>query len=376
MANSKIDYRCAVAVNVAIQAVGVASGVALMGAQGWSATTIAMAWAIQVLCAATGEAFAYFVLPVRLRQTHSLARRARRVGVVGSAGIVMTVLALLNQKSGLLAGIGTSAPQYLPLVVLLGASDEAIVSFVRYLSAAMVGIAIAGALVVAITASYWRVAPAREIARLHRGRAATATQDLVVVFVVPLVATTIFAMFGNRHAAILANALTLAAVLADLPFWISARISRELTPKSAVRSLKWKIGSVLTLGLVCASTLSSIVWNALGQGLAAAFAGLVTMVLMLVATSWVFWRQSLVWTSIDPAQPIDRVKWITQLFVVALFLYPLSWARELEVFKVHKLAELFWSPRLLLTVTMACAAAGLLYVLQNWLHKLDQRDAR
>ena len=376
MANSKIDYRCAVAVNVAIQAVGVASGVALVGAQGWSATTIAMAWAIQVLCAATGEAFAYFVLPVRLRQTHSLARRARRVGVVGSAGIVMTVLAMLNQKSGLLAGIGTSAPQYLPLVVLLGASDEAIVSFVRYLSAAMVGIAIAGALVVAITASYWRVAPAREIARLHRGRAATATQDLVVVVVVPLVATTIFAMFGNRHAAILANALTLAAVLADLPFWISARISRELTPKSAVRSLKWKIGSVLTLGLVCASTLSSIVWNALGQGLAAAFAGLVTMVLMLVATSWVFWRQSLVWTSIDPAQPIDRVKWITQLFVVALFLYPLSWARELEVFKVHKLAELFWSPRLLLTVTMACAAAGLLYVLQNWLHKLDQRDAR
>ena len=100
MANSKIDFRSAVAANVAIQAVGVASGVALVGAQGWSAATIAMAWAIQVLCAATGEAFAYLVLPARLRQTHSLARRMRRVGVVGSAGIVMTVLALLNQKSG------------------------------------------------------------------------------------------------------------------------------------------------------------------------------------------------------------------------------------------------------------------------------------
>ncbi len=364
-----------VAANAAARAVGIAIGAGWVGIAGYSTNAIAIACLAMLTLTAMGEVIAWHVVPDKIRRIDSPARRWRRFGLTLATLATTLAMAAINDPAGLLA-----MPWAMRLERLMGTDPATLSKGTRFFISTCSGTVCALLFATIISKLYWRFASPAELARIGSGRTPIVMQDYIGIFGIPLL--TIGAFTAGLDAdgwawQMLAVAFAFAVIpaVADAPLRLAALAPRrKREPSDDERRIQRKGMLLLGAGFLAASLLGEIVWRYLGKDIAATAAGLLTMTVTLAAISALYWRITRPWQSVEAGRPINRPEWVAQLFAISFFLYPLNWAKDMMLFKAKTIGEVLTSPRLALTVLLACASALIMLALSDWLKDIEARD--
>lgn len=153
----------------------------------------------------------------------------------------------------------------------------------------------------------------------------------------------------------------------------AAPSTADTVPSAGEKRMRRRGIALFIAALVTAAGLAEYVWKSLGQDITAVAGGLLTIAAVLSAASIVYWRWSRAWQSSRQGRLVNRPKWVTHLFGIGLFVFPLEWAKKTVLFSVSQPIDIVWSPRIALVAGLAVCSLGLMYVITRGLTRLEER---